>query len=120
MRIFILLTMTLFSLNGFSQLTSNNVKTELIPKSEKYVIGIGNHEIDTYKNVLNYLKNDNAVDIYAICESQNIIGFKTSTSTYKSYDIIRDLLLNEFEGLKLYRKDESIFSKDCSDELLKQ
>ncbi len=121
MKTLTLIFLILLYFKGSSQSTFN-YKTEkkTFDKKKSYVIGIGNSDKSDYKKILIYLKEDNAIKVYATCESHNTIGFSALTNTYKSYDTIRDLLLNQFEDLKLYRKDDSIFSKDCSDEIKKQ
>lgn len=120
MRFIMLLTLLSISTLGFSQLTSNNIRETVPVKSESFVIGIGNAGSDMYNNVLDYLQNDNAISVYAVCESHHIIGIKVTNSAYKSYDLVRDLLMNEYPDILLNRKDDAIFTKDCSDEIKKQ
>jgi len=121
MKIITLLSLILLFLNGISQSTSSyNSENQTITKKNSYVIGIGNSDNSEYNKVLTYLQEDNAIEVYATCKSHNTIGFVVQTNTYKSYDVVRDNLLNEFERLKLYRKDDSIFSEDCSNEIKKQ
>ena len=120
MRYLILSILISVSTLGFSQnQLTPQAKTNSV-SYEKFVIGIGNSDENFYTNVLHYLENDNAIVVYAICESHKIIGFKVNISLHKDYDTVRDLLLNEFEDLKLFRKEETIFTNDCSDEIKKQ
>ena len=122
MRVLILLTISLFSLNGYAQLLSNIPEIQVSENNTDvtYVIGIGNLDLSAYNDVLNYLENDVATQVYATCNMHRIIGFRVLNNGYKSYDVIRDHLLNTFNDLLLLRKDDAIFTKDCSDEILKQ
>ena len=119
MKIFIITISLLLSISVFSQLTSNTTKEVSPIKGSQYVIGIGNYESGIYNKVIEYLKNDTKIQVYAVCESHRIIGFKTINNAYKSYDIVRDHLQNEYENLILLRKSEAILTKDCRDEILK-
>ena len=120
MKICIITISLLLSISGFSQLTSNTTKEASPTKGSQYVIGIGNYESGIYNKVIEYLKNDTKIQVYAVCESHRIIGFKTINNIYKSYDIVRDLLLSYFIDLNIQRKDDSIFSNECLDEIKKQ
>jgi len=111
--IFLTLFIILLNSIGYSQLNSN--------ANNKFIIGIGNSDVNVYKNVLTYLEDDPSINVYAICDAHHIIGFKINNSNANnSYDFIRDNLLNQFEDLILNRKDDSIFKKDCRNELEKQ
>lgn len=87
----------------------------------KYVIGIGNDDDDKmYNEVLNYIKSEGGLRVYATCETQQILGVVVKNSTFKSYDVLRDLLLTQYPTLLLFRKDSSILANDCKDEILKK
>lgn len=120
MRILIIPIIIILTISGYSQPPSSTTKKNQSIKVSQYVIGIGNYESVFYNKVLQYLKTDTKIEVYAICESHRIIGFKTTNNTYKSYDVVRDLLLTEFYGIKLSRKDDSILINECKDEILKQ
>ena len=115
----ILLFISSFSYSQLLTLANPSPTPNTVP-SESYVIGIGNSEIEMYADILDYLQNKEAVEVYAVCESHHIIGFRVLNSVYKSYDIIRDQLQLDYPELILLRKNETIFTKDCSEEILKQ
>ena len=120
MKFLILITLIAFNTIAYSQSVSNNTAESNPIKNNSYVIGVGNSDNSVYENILSFLQNNTAIDVYAICHSHNIIGFEVLNNEYKSYDVIRDLLESEFESLILLRKNESILTKDCSAEILKQ
>jgi hypothetical protein len=122
MRAIIFLSIMFAGLIGFSQtlptpgtaIDINSINTK------KFIIGVGNSGSDIYNNVLEFLQNDNAITIYAVCEGHHIIGFEAKKDIYKSYDEVRDLLISEYPEIVLNKKDDTIFTKDCSDEIKKQ
>ena len=125
MQRILLIIFFLPSFIGYSQSNNKSLKNNInndgsVLVWEKYVIGIANSDDELFNSILNDLKNDAAINVYAVCNEHHIIGFNAHRNTYKSYDIIRDHLQNKYFELTLLRKDESIFSKDCSDEILKQ
>lgn len=73
-----------------------------------------------YFEVLGNLQNNTAIKVYAFCETHRIIGITVENNDYKSYDEVRNELVNEYPALLLFRKDNSIFSLDCKEETLKQ
>ena len=120
MKKIIFFILLLSFMKGYSQEKStNNLPVSQI-KTEEYVFGIGNKEFKIYADVLTDLQNDQNVLVYAYCETHQIIGVKVIDNAYKSYDAFRDFLLNKYPGIMLFRKDGSIFSKDCKNEILKQ
>lgn len=106
---------------GYGQLQKNNttpIETE--KKVEKYIIGIGNDEPSIYKSILEYLQNSSYVKVGRYCYLHQIIEVKVLNEEFKNYDEFLVYLKFEFDSLMIYRKDDSIFTKDCQDEILKQ
>ncbi len=85
-----------------------------------YVIGIGNQDLKLFLEVLNYTKTTLGSRVYAVCETQQVVGIVVRDREFKSYDVLRDALLDQFPTLMLLRKDDTIFNLDCKNETLKQ
>lgn len=113
---FILLFTTLMTAQ--TNRTSSSISPSI--NVTKYVIGIGNVESKMFYDVLNVLQNSSSIKVYAVCETQQVLGVIVNNYTYKGYDEVRDFLLNEYPDIQLYRKDETILNLDCKDEILKQ
>lgn len=95
-------------------------ETSLSNNVTDYIIGIGNADSKMYFEVLNYIKNEDGLRVFTSCETQQILGVVVKNSTFKSYDVLRDLLLTQYPTLLLFRKDSSILANDCKNEILKQ
>lgn len=77
---------------------------------EKYVIQITNEDDEVYFSCLEYLHHSHNIKIYAVCETNFVIGFR---ATYKSYDKVKEVLLYEFPDMIFFRKDESYIEGEC-------
>ena len=118
--IYIFFSLMLFSLSAVAQVDKTAPVVNQLKTESRYVIGIGNQEIGMFKDVLANLQNSSTLKVYAVCETHRIIGITVQNSAYKSYDVLRDQLLNDYPTLLLLKKDETIFNLDCKNEILKQ
>jgi len=118
--IYIFFTLMLFSLSAVAQVDKTAPVVNQLKTESRYVIGIGNQEIGMFNDVLANLQNSSTLKVYAVCETHRIIGITVQNSAYKSYDVLRDQLLNDYPTLLLLKKDETIFNLDCKNEILKQ
>lgn len=98
----------------------DNQLQQLQEAKSNYIIGIGNEDISMFNDVLISLQSNSTLKVYAICETHRAIGITVQNSAYKSYDVLRDQLLNEFPDIIVLKKDDSIFNLDCKNEILKQ
>jgi hypothetical protein len=111
-----------FSLSSIGQVYNTAFVPDKVKRENvtEYIIGIGNQDKNIFLSVFEDLKTDAAINIYAVCETNRIFGISVQNSEYKSYDEVRDNLINMYPDILLFRKNNTIFSKDCKDEILKQ
>lgn len=122
MKYFILfVSLFLFNFFAKAQVVNNNRTESAIGaiKTSNYIIGIGNPDQKMFLDVFDYTKTIVGSRIYAVCETQQVIGITVRNNEFKSYDVLRDLLLSQFPTLMLFRKDDSILNNDCKNEILK-
>lgn len=110
----------LFNVSVFAQTNKAVLPIEPTINSSKYIIGIGNEDTKLFNNVLTDLQANTNIKVYAYCEQNKIIGLVVNNNGYKSYDEVRDFLLNEYPDIALFRKEETILNLDCKDEIIKQ
>lgn len=105
-----------FGLQGFTQ--------QMISVSQpttEYVIGIGNAESSLYLDILKTLQSKNkAMEIFATCESHQIIGIHVKNNYFKSYDEVVDMIMDHYPAAELHRKKKDVLYIECKDETLKQ
>ena len=118
--IYIFFTLFFSSLSAVAQVDKTATVVNQPKTESRYVIGIGNQEIGMFNDVLANLETSSTLKIYAICETHRVIGITVQNSDYKSYDVLRDQLLNDYPTLLLFQKDNSILNLDCKNEILKQ
>jgi len=94
-----------FSMIGFGQRTG-----------EKYVVGIGNDQLK-FQSVLEYLQKSKYVKVNKYCYTTQAIGVEVVNKEFKNYEEFVVYLKFEFDDLMLYKKDESIFTKECEREI---
>ena len=117
---FSILMLGMFTVISAQNIEEDNQLQIITELETKYIIGIGNEEIGMFNDVLANLQNSSTLKVYAVCETHRIIGITVQNSAYKSYDVLRDQLLNDYPTLLLLKKDETIFNLDCKNEILKQ
>lgn len=118
-KVFVLGILLIFTTSLLAQTTKPS-DSLFLQNTEKYVIGIGNDDEKMFLEVLDFLRNTSGAKVTAMCESQNIIAVTVTQNAFKSYDVLRDLLLAEHSSLLLLRKENTILINDCKDEILKQ
>ena len=123
-NIILTLGIILISISGicqeFLQKNESNPEIHQQQKQEIYVIGIGNELASTYWDVLRFLENSPYLKVIASYQMHQIIAVKIADEEFKSYDEYYNYLKLEFDDLQIWRKDMSIFTKDCQDEYLKE
>ncbi len=102
-----------------AQAEAHTGSTEIDQTRSEYVIGIGNESNTYYQNTLAVLKNQPGLVVKATCEPNHIISMSVNNADFKSYDVLSDFLTTQVPGILLFRKDMSIFEKDCKGEQLK-
>jgi hypothetical protein len=83
-------------------------------EAETYVIGIG--EPAAYWEVLDFLKASPLVKVFKSCTLVQSIAVVVVNKEFKDYNEFLLYLNFNFDELRVYRKDMSIFVKECDDE----
>jgi len=86
---------------------------------EKFVIGIGNN-VEMFYDVLEFIEKSPFCKTYAYCEIHQIIGVYIYDVDLKDFEKFKYYIQLNFDEVFIFRKDESIFSKECKEEILKQ
>lgn len=87
---------------------------------ERYVIGIGNDNPATYWEVLDFLHASPLVKVDRSCSLVQAISVVVVNNEFNDYKEFLLYLNFNFDELRVYRKDDSVFVKECIDEPLKK
>lgn len=110
-KIILLLSILLIGMSGFCQVDQD--------KSEKYIIGIIEEKPGQYLRTIDFLENSTYVRVYMYCVETQVIGVEVINNEFRNYDEFYKYLKFEYSDLRVYKKDETLFTKECLEEFKK-